>query len=113
MGYCSCEYLGYSYALAHARLQKMKSGSIVEWNMSESHKFKAGDMFCIVEMVNSDMDWEAVEDGVLARILVPAGMEISCGTPVMITVDDVEHVSAFANYTLNAARNGATVVPLA
>jgi pyruvate dehydrogenase E2 component (dihydrolipoamide acetyltransferase) len=96
----------------------MDSGSIAAWNMSEGDKFKAGDAICSIRTDKCPIDWEADDDGVLAKILVPAvsemeasEMEVACGAPVMIVVDDVEHVSAFANYTMDPASTTAPVPP--
>jgi pyruvate dehydrogenase E2 component (dihydrolipoamide acetyltransferase) len=88
----------------------MESGSIAAWNIAEGASFIAGDVFCSVETDKAVVDFEAQDDGVLAKILVPAasGVEIACGAPIMITVDDVAHVTAFANYTVEAS---ATPIP--
>jgi pyruvate dehydrogenase E2 component (dihydrolipoamide acetyltransferase) len=91
----------------------MESGSIAAWNIAEGASFIAGDVFCSVETDKAVVDFEAQDDGVLAKILVPAasGVEIACGAPIMITVDDVAHVAAFANYTVEAS--AAPVPPVA
>lgn len=40
------------------------------------------------------MDWEAQDEGVLAKILAPDGSkDIPVGTVVAVVVDDAEHVS--------------------
>jgi hypothetical protein len=38
-------------------------------------------------------------------------VEITYGTPIMITVDDLEHVAAFANYKVDAISSATPVVP--
>ena len=41
------------------------------------------------------MDWEAQDEGVLAKILSPEGSkDIPVGTVVAVVVDDAEHVSS-------------------
>jgi pyruvate dehydrogenase E2 component (dihydrolipoamide acetyltransferase) len=41
------------------------------------------------------MEWEAQDEGVIAKILAPAGSkDIPVGTPVAIIVEDAETVSA-------------------
>lgn len=61
------------------------------------------------------MDFEAQDDGVLAKILVEANSgDINVGDPIMITVEDEEHVAAFENYVLEggaAAPAAASVAP--
>ena len=84
--------------------QTMESGSIASWTLSEGDSFAAGDVFCSVETDKATVDFEAQDDGVLAKILVPAGpAEIQCGQPIMITVDDEGDVPAFAEYKAAAA----------
>ena len=40
------------------------------------------------------MDWEAQDEGFLAKIILQAGSkDIPVGTPVAIVVEDEEHVS--------------------
>lgn len=46
------------------------------------------------------MDFEAQDDGYVAKILVEAGAEeIPVGKPIMVTVEEEEDVAAFANYS--------------
>merc|ERR1719376_932190 len=54
------------------------------------------------------LGFEAAEEGVLAKILVPSGAKnIEIGTPVAIVVDDESLVAKFANYTLDSAKASA------
>ena len=40
------------------------------------------------------MEWEAQDEGFLAKILVPAGTkDVAVGTPVAVTVEDKDDVS--------------------
>ncbi len=44
------------------------------------------------------MDWEAQDEGVLAKILAPDGTkDIAVGTPVAVIVDDAADVRSFFN----------------
>ena len=43
------------------------------------------------------MDWEAQDEGVIAKILAPDGSkDIPVGTVVAVVVEDAEHVSALS-----------------
>ena len=45
------------------------------------------------------MEWEAQEEGILAKIMVPAGVpDIQCGATVAIIVEEGVDVSAFASF---------------
>jgi pyruvate dehydrogenase E2 component (dihydrolipoamide acetyltransferase) len=84
--------------------QTMESGTIAAWKVSEGDPFVAGDVFCSVETDKATVDFEAQDDGVVGKILVPAGpKEIKCGDPILITVNQEADVSAFVSYTLPSA----------
>lgn len=43
------------------------------------------------------MDWEAQDDGFMAKIIMQEGSkDIAVGTPVAVVVEEAEHVSTFA-----------------
>lgn len=49
------------------------------------------------------MDWEAQDEGVIAKILAPDGSkDIPVGTVVAVVVEDAEHVSASKTTQCNA-----------
>lgn len=82
----------------------MDSGSIATWNLKEGDPFGAGDSLCSVETDKATVDFEAQDDGFMAKILVPAGADsIDCGTPILITVEEEEDVAAFADYVVEAS----------
>lgn len=79
----------------------MDSGSIANWNVKEGDSFTAGDVFCSVETDKATVDFEAQEDGVIAKILAQAGSgEIKVGDPIMVTVDNVADVGAFVAFSI-------------
>lgn len=79
----------------------MESGSIASWNLSEGDSFGAGDIFCSVETDKATVDFEAQDDGVLAKILVPAGSgEITVGSPIMVITDDEDNVAGLKDFSL-------------
>jgi pyruvate dehydrogenase E2 component (dihydrolipoamide acetyltransferase) len=90
----------------------MESGSIAAWNLKEGESFIAGDIFCSVETDKATVDFEAQDDGVLAKILAQAGPdEIKCGDPIMITIEDEAHLGAFADYTLDSGTESSPPAP--
>lgn len=82
--------------------QTMDTGSIAAWNVQAGDKFGAGDVFCSVETDKAVVDFEAQDEGVVAKLLVAAGTEVAVGSPVMIIVDDESSVAAFADYAAPA-----------
>jgi pyruvate dehydrogenase E2 component (dihydrolipoamide acetyltransferase) len=75
----------------------METGTISKWNVKEGDKFEAGQAIAEVETDKASVVWEATDDGFIARILGGDG-EVKVGSPVLITVEEQEHIAAFANY---------------
>ena len=87
----------------------MESGSIASWNLKEGDTFSAGDVMCSVETDKATVDFEAQDDGVIAKILVQAGPdEIQCGDPILVTVEEGEDISAFSGFTVQDAGGAAS-----
>ena len=51
----------------------MESGTISKWNVSEGDAYSAGDSLAIIETDKASMDFEAQDDGVVAKLLVCQG----------------------------------------
>jgi pyruvate dehydrogenase E2 component (dihydrolipoamide acetyltransferase) len=91
----------------------METGSIAAWKVDVGGSFAAGDALCAIETDKASVDFEAQDDGVLARILVPTGQDVPIGTPICVVVDDVSDVAAFADYQVSSTPTtaAALVVP--
>mmetsp|Transcript_78378 Transcript_78378/g.227470 ORF Transcript_78378/g.227470 Transcript_78378/m.227470 type:complete len:475 (-) Transcript_78378:26-1450(-) len=86
----------------------MEAGTIASWNKGEGDSFGPGDVICSVETDKATVDFEAQDDGIIAKILAEAGpTEIKCGEPIMITVEDEGDVAAFKDYVLEASSSPA------
>ena len=88
----------------------MESGTISKWNVAEGDSFSAGDSLAVIETDKASMDFEAQDDGVVAKLLVTeGGGEVKCGSPIMVTVEDAGDVGAFAKF---AAAIGGSAPPV-
>eukprot|EP00565_Helicotheca_tamesis_P006500 CAMPEP_0185734428 /NCGR_PEP_ID=MMETSP1171-20130828/22458_1 /TAXON_ID=374046 /ORGANISM="Helicotheca tamensis, Strain CCMP826" /LENGTH=444 /DNA_ID=CAMNT_0028404419 /DNA_START=159 /DNA_END=1493 /DNA_ORIENTATION=- len=86
----------------------MEAGTIAKWNKNEGEPFAAGDILCEIETDKATVDFEAQDDGVIAKILADAGpTEISCGEPIMITVEEEDGVDAFKDYVVEMGASSA------
>mmetsp|Transcript_14491 Transcript_14491/g.24000 ORF Transcript_14491/g.24000 Transcript_14491/m.24000 type:complete len:468 (+) Transcript_14491:86-1489(+) len=82
----------------------MESGTVAAWNLDVGDSFGAGDVICSVETDKATVDFEAQDDGVVAKILAVAGpADIICGTPILVTVEDAADVAAFTDFVVEAA----------
>lgn len=82
----------------------MESGTISKWNVAEGDTFSAGDSLAVIETDKASMDFEAQDDGVVAKILVPeGGVEINVNDPIIVTVEEEGDVAAFKDFAPAAA----------
>lgn len=81
----------------------MTSGTISKWNVSVGSSFSAGDSLAVIETDKATIDFEAQDDGVVAKILVEEGSgEVDCGVPIMVTVEEEEDVEKFGDFVVGA-----------
>jgi Pyruvate/2-oxoglutarate dehydrogenase complex, dihydrolipoamide acyltransferase (E2) component, and related enzymes len=60
----------------------MDAGTITEWLVKPGDRVHRGDIVAVVDTDKADIDVEIFEDGVIDRILVPAGEKVPVGTPL-------------------------------
>ena len=53
----------------------MEKGNLAQWLKKEGDKVKAGDVIAEIETDKATMEYEAIDDGVLAKIVVPEGTQ--------------------------------------
>lgn len=67
----------------------MTSGNIANWNIKELETFETGQSLCEIETDKATVDYEAVDDGILAKILAPENSkDLEVGTPIAVVTDD-------------------------
>jgi len=88
----------------------MESGTISKWNVEEGDTFSAGDSLALIETDKATMDFEAQDDGVVAKLLVEeGGGELNVGLPIIVTVEEEDDVKAFADFTPESTGGGSAV----
>ena len=76
----------------------MEEGKLARWVKSEGDAVRSGDVIAEIETDKATMEIEAVDEGKLGRILVPAGTEgVKVNTPIAVILTDGEDASALAN----------------
>lgn len=82
----------------------MSQGNIVAWKKKEGDSVQPGDIYCEVETDKATIEWEAQEEGYIAKILKGDGSQnIDVGVPVAIVVENEGDIAAFAEYSGGAA----------
>ncbi|OVA17885.1 Biotin/lipoyl attachment [Macleaya cordata] len=67
----------------------MNQGNIAKWRKKEGDKIEVGDVICEIETDKATLEFESLEEGFLAKILVPEGSkDVLVGQPIAITVED-------------------------
>jgi len=75
----------------------MTEGNLTAWLKAEGDTVAAGDVIAEIETDKATMEIEAVDEGVLGKILVAAGTEgIAVNTPIAIMLEDGEDAAALA-----------------
>ncbi|MBT5264085.1 MAG: pyruvate dehydrogenase complex E1 component subunit beta [Rhodospirillaceae bacterium] len=73
----------------------MTEGTLAKWMKSEGDSVAAGDVIAEIETDKATMEVEAVEEGVLGRILVAEGSEgIAVNTPIAVLLEEGEDASS-------------------
>jgi pyruvate dehydrogenase E2 component (dihydrolipoamide acetyltransferase) len=63
----------------------MEHGTLSKWIKKENDKVSAGDILCEIETDKATMELEAVDDGILGKILVPDNTEnVAVNAPIAI-----------------------------
>jgi len=75
----------------------MEQGKLAKWLKKEGDKVKPGDVLAEIETDKATMEVEAIDEGVLAKILVSDGTDnVAVNTPIAVLASEGEDVSAAA-----------------
>ena len=73
----------------------MTEGKIARWLKSEGEVVRAGDVLAEIETDKATMEVEAIDEGVLAKIVIPEGTEhVAVNTPIAVIAGNGEDAGA-------------------
>ena len=73
----------------------MTEGNLAKWLKNVGDAVRSGDVIAEIETDKATMEVEAVDEGTLGKILVPAGTEgVAVNTPIAVLLSDGENPSA-------------------
>ena len=82
----------------------MTEGNLAKWHKREGEAVSSGDILAEIETDKATMEVEAVDDGVLGRIIVAEGAEgVAVNTPIAILLEDGEDASTLDQTAKKAA----------
>src|ERR1035438_6771895 len=73
----------------------MEKGNLAKWLKREGDPVKPGDVIAEIETDKATMEVEAIDEGVLGKILVPEGTnDVAVNTPIAMILADGEDATA-------------------
>ena len=69
----------------------MEKGNLAKWLKKEGDKVKAGDVIAEIETDKATMEFEAIDDGMMGKILVPEGTsDVAINQPIAVLLQEGE-----------------------
>ncbi|MCW8916019.1 MAG: pyruvate dehydrogenase complex dihydrolipoamide acetyltransferase [Magnetovibrio sp.] len=81
----------------------MTEGNLAVWSVAEGDSVAAGDVICEIETDKATMEVEAVDEGVIGKILVAAGTAgVAVNSTIALLLEDGEDASSLEGFTPSA-----------
>ncbi|TRW97584.1 pyruvate dehydrogenase complex E1 component subunit beta [Paracoccus sp. M683] len=75
----------------------MEEGTLAKWLKKEGDTVKSGDIIAEIETDKATMEFEAVDEGILGKILIAEGTEgVKVNTPIAVMVEEGESADSVA-----------------
>jgi len=75
----------------------MEEGTLAKWHVKEGDAVSSGDVIAEIETDKATMEFEAVDEGVIGKILIAEGTEgVKVNTPIAVLLEDGESASDVA-----------------
>ena len=93
----------------------MEEGALAKWLVKEGDTVKSGDILAEIETDKATMEFEAIDEGVIGKILVPAGTEgVKVNVAIAVLLEDGESAAVIGTSAPPAASAAApAAVPAA
>ncbi len=92
----------------------MEKGNLAKWLKKEGDKVKSGDVIAEIETDKATMEVEAVDEGTIAKILVPEGtQDVAVNDVIAVLAGDGEDVKAAGAGAASAPPKAAPAAPAA
>ena len=87
----------------------MEEGTLAKWLVKEGDSVSSGDILAEIETDKATMEFEAVDEGTVGRILIEEGTEgVKVNTPIAVLVEEGEEVPEPGGKSDDGASEGAT-----
>ena len=86
----------------------MEEGPLAKWLVSEGDSVSSGDILCEIETDKATMEFEAVDEGTIGKILIGDGSEgVKVNTPIAVLLEEGEEASDIDSASAPAAKGSA------
>ncbi|MEX0320090.1 MAG: pyruvate dehydrogenase complex E1 component subunit beta [Ruegeria sp.] len=86
----------------------MEEGTLAKWLVKEGDTVSSGDIMAEIETDKATMEFEAVDEGIVGKILIAEGTEaVRVNTPIAILVEEGESVDAILSAPADAGNEAA------
>src|SRR5271170_5392540 len=76
----------------------MTEGSVARWRKKEGDEIPSGDIIAEIETDKATMEYEAVDEGRLGKIIVPEGTQgVQVNQPIAILLEEGEDASSIGD----------------
>jgi pyruvate dehydrogenase E2 component (dihydrolipoamide acetyltransferase) len=83
----------------------MEQGKLSKWLKKEGDKVASGDPIAEIETDKATMEVEAVDEGTIGKIMIPAGTEgVAVNTPIAVLLSEGEDAAALKGYDAQSAQ---------
>ena len=74
----------------------MEEGTLAKWLVKEGDTVSSGDVMCEIETDKATMEFEAVDEGTIGKILIADGTEgVKVNTPIAVLLEEGDIIGAF------------------
>jgi pyruvate dehydrogenase E1 component beta subunit len=92
----------------------MEEGTLAKWLVKEGDTVSSGDILAEIETDKATMEFEAVDEGIIGKILIGEGSEgVKVNTPIAVLVEEGESLDAAPAAGSEAPEAGAPAAPAA
>ncbi|SPF76580.1 2-oxoisovalerate dehydrogenase subunit beta [Aliiroseovarius pelagivivens] len=92
----------------------MEEGTLAKWLVKEGDEVASGDILAEIETDKATMEFEAVDEGIIGKILIADGTEgVKVNTPIAVLIEEGESADDVASTPAPAAEAPAAAAPAA
>lgn len=90
----------------------MEEGTLTKWLVAEGDVVRSGDLLAEIETDKAIMEFEAVDEGTIGKLLIPEGTaNVKVNSAIALLLEDGDAADATASPTADAAVTTSAIVP--